>query len=126
MVIPAMKCHIYIYSGRQKYQFNHSFCHFADNLPNDEDQPLPPPPNPIANTDAQQDIQLEILRVLQEIHLNYATGRGVRDVRGGRGGRGLRGQGNCNRNRRTSDNTNLARHITDQYCSTYGGFNHAS
>ena len=64
---------------------------FADNPPNDEDQPLPPPPNPIANKDAQQDAQLEMLRVLQEMHLNYATVRGVRDSRGGRGDRGGRG-----------------------------------
>ena len=96
---------------------------FVDNLPQNEDQPPTPPLNPVTNAASQQDVQLEMLCILQEIRLHYAAGHGGK---GGRGGRGGRVQGNRNRNCRTPDNTNLARYITDQYCSTYGSFNQAS
>ena len=68
---------------------------FADNPPNSEDQPPTPPPSPVANVAVQQDVQLEILRILQEMHLNYAV-----DCGGGNGGgdRDGRGKGNHSRN----------------------------
>ena len=93
---------------------------FSDNPPNDEDQPPPLQPNLVTNAAAQQDIQLEMPRVLQASHLNYAKGRG------GRGGRGGRCQGNCNRIRRNTGNENCARRIMDHYCSTHSGCNYAS
>ena len=99
---------------------------FDDNPPNNEDQPPPHPPKPVANAAAQQDVQLEILRLLQEMHLNYAAGRGYRCGRDGGGDKGGRGQGNRNKSRRTPENANLARHTTYQYCSTHGGCSHAS
>ena len=99
---------------------------FADNSPNDEERTLLPPPSPVANAAAQQDVQLEMLRILQEIYLNYAAGRVGKGDRSGGIGRGGSGQGNCNRNLRKPDNANFAHCITDQCCSTHGSCNHVS
>ena len=80
------------------------------------------PPAPAANAAAHVDVQLEMLRILQEMHNGY-TGRGGR---GGRGNRGGQGNNSRQRNRRTPDNANFNRRITNQYCHTHGGCNHDS
>ena len=79
-----------------------------------------PQPAPAANAATNQDIQLEMLRILQEIQNTY-TGRAGR---GGRGGRGGQGDNNSNRNTRTPDNATFNRRVTNMYCHTYGGCNH--
>ena len=68
-----------------------------------------------------------MLRLLQDMRqeLSGRAGRGG-GGRGNQGGRGGRGAGNRTRNRRTPDNTNFARSITDKYCHTHGGCNHNS
>ena len=67
----------------------------------------PSSPAPAANTVAQTDVQLEMMRILQEMHQVYGRGRRGFAGRGGKGGRGGRGYGNRSRNRRTPDNANL-------------------
>ena len=94
-----------------------------------------PPPAPVANAVVQMDVQLEMLRILQEMHQAYAQGgRGIAG-RGGQGGRGRQGgqggfggrrYGNRNRNCRTPDNANFVCRVTNQYCHTHGGYNHIS
>ena len=97
----------------------------TDNNPPNEEMPPPPPTQQTANATAHTDVQLEMLRILQEMRQEYA-GHGGRGGRGaGRGGQSGRGQGQ-RRNRRTPDSANFARLITDQYCHTHGGCNHIS
>ena len=86
----------------------------------------PSPPTPATNTVAQKDVQFEMLRILQEVHQAYGQGGRGLAGRGGQGGRGGRGYGNRNRNRRTPDNANFARCVTDQYYHTHGECNHIS
>ena len=72
------------------------------------------------------DVQLEMLRILQEMHQAYSQGGRGFTGRGGQGGRDGRGYGNRNMNCRTPDNANNTCCITDQYCHTHGGYNHTS
>ena len=88
------------------------------------------PPAPAAKALAQTDVQLEMLRILEEIHQAYDRGvrglggrrsQGYRGRQGGQGGLGGRGYGNRNRNLCTLGNANFSRRVTDQYCHTHGG-----
>ena len=87
----------------------------ADNNPSTNDVPLPP--QPTSNAVLQDNVQVNIFRLLGEI----STER-----RGGQGGRGSgsgdnngceygRGYNERNRNRCIPDNSNFARCITDSY-----------
>ena len=68
------------------------------NPPQVEDRPTAPPA-PAANAVAHTDIQLEMLRILQDMRQEFSgrAGRGG-GGRGNQGGRGGRGAGNRTRN----------------------------
>ena len=87
------------------------------------------PPVPAANAVIQNTVQNEMLQLLRTIAANgNNNGQGGRYGRNGRNGRGGDGgQGNQTRvNRRTPDNANFNRYITNLYCHTHGACNHAS
>ena len=95
----------------------------ADNNPPIEDMTPPTaPPAPAANAIAHTDVQMEVLRILQEIQQNNAGCR----RKGGRGGRGGRGCDSREREHLNPDNTNFPGCITDKYCHTHGGCNNTS
>ena len=96
-----------------------------DNPPNEVIPPSTAPPDPAANDVAHTDVQMEMLRILQEIQQNNAS-HGARGGRGGRGGRGFGRRGDRERTRHTPDNASLPRCVTDKYCHTHGGCNHDS
>ena len=81
--------------------------------------PPPPhsaPPDPAVNTAANANVQLEMIRILQEMQQNT----------GGQSRRGGRGSGNREKNRLNPDNTNFPCCITDKYYHTHGGYNYVS
>ena len=89
------------------------------------------PPAPVANAVIQDTIQVEMLRLLQDIANRNGNnggrgGRGGRDNYGNRGGNSGRGNANGNRNRRTPDNASFIRRIMNLYCHTHGACNHIS
>ena len=100
----------------------------ADNNPPIVD--APPPPQPTENALLQDNVQVEILRLLHEILTERRRGQGGRgrgsgDNNGNACGYG-RGYNELNLNHHKPDNANVARRITDSYFWTYGGCNHAS
>ena len=95
----------------------------ADNNSPIEGMPPPTaPPAPVENTVVHTDVQLGMLRTLQEMQQSN-VGQSGRFRRGGSGGRG---RDNCEKNRLTPDNVTFPRRITDNYCHIHGGCNHVS
>ena len=96
-----------------------------------EHQPIPLQ-SPAANAAVQQDVQLEMLRILQSIQQSMnrggnggnGGGRGRRNGCGGRNGRG--GRGETRTHQRTPDDAIFPRQGTTKYYFTHGGSNHIS
>ena len=75
---------------------------------------LEPPQQPAVNATVTDNVQLEILRLLQ----NLQQPTNVQEETGERRRR--------NRNRKTPDNASFDRAVTDKYCWTHGACNHPS
>ena len=90
----------------------------ADNNPPIVD--VPPPPQPTANAVLQDNVQVDILRLLREISTERRGGQGGRDRSSGDNngcGHGYgRGYNERNHNRCMPDSANFARHIAYFYC----------
>ena len=89
-----------------------------------------PPSQPTLNAVLQDNVQVEILRLLLEISTERRGGQGVRD-RGSNDNNGFdceygRGYNEHNRNCHTLNNVNFDFCITDSYCWMHGGCNYAS
>ena len=81
------------------------------NNPSIEDMPPPTAsPDPAANAVVHTDVQIEMLRILQEMRQSN-TGR---SGRGGQDGRGDRGRDGCERTRCTPENAKFPHCITDK------------
>ena len=92
-------------------------------------QELTPPPLPTkhsANSAAHTDVQLQILRILQDMQQNHVRpGRRNQAGRTGAGGRGP-AQRTGAQHRRAPDDTTFSHRVTDKYCHTHRGYNHTS
>jgi hypothetical protein len=96
-----------------------------NNPPIQESTPPPPPTEQSANSAAHTDVQLQILRILQDMHQHQVRPRKNQTGRTGAGGRGS-AQRTGAQNRRTLDDATFSRRVTDKYCHTHGGCNHTS
>ena len=94
-----------------------------DNPPIEFIPPPTAPPDPEADAIAHTDVQMEMLRILQEMQQSNGGCSG-RDGRCRRFGRGFSGRGGRERTRCTPDNTSFPRRVTDKYYHNHGGCNH--